>query len=776
MNRLAGEPSAYLRQHAHNPVAWQPFDDAAFAEAVARDVPIFLSVGYAACHWCHVMAGESFEDPAIGAYLNQHFVSIKVDREERPDVDDTFMAATQALSGQGGWPMSVFLTPEGKAFYAGTYFAPEPAPGRPSFQQVLAAVREAWEERRELVETTANDLTETLSRPLWQVSAASVSRTQEGTSGVELQVPKNPWPEATAAAVTAMAQAEDVAHGGMGTAPKFPPTPALEFLLRHAGAGSPSAALAAGVAGRTLGAMVRSTVFDRLGGGFARYSVSADWSEPHYEKMLYDNAGLLQALVHWIRLAEPTPGQKTTMAQESMAAQDPTAAPESHNVKGADGIAPLSVAEARDAAQSTVAWLLAEMRLPGGAFASSLDADTVIDGVHYEGASYTWTLAELEAAAFENCGADGADGADVAADLAATVATAMGVGPQGTHPLHAGRELSASEQGAWARLKPALLTVREGRVMPARDDKVVASWNAMLMGALAEAAMVLAEPAWLEAATELGEYLYAVHWDGALTRVSHDGRARGIKGLLEDYAACANGYLTLYAATGDPRWFEFAGELVRAAEQEFIVDGVVLSHSSISAGSAAEAADAGTAVGAGGAAAAVQGSRFADPFDNATAGGVALLAQAFTSWAAYTGSARHRELVAQLLATLPDLARRAPRSAGGLLAVAEAFLAGPLEVAVVGSTGAEREALVRSAWAASSPGMVIAVWDGVGAAPVPLLEGRGLADRSGARQSGSSQGPADRLMTAAVPLAYVCRSLSCARPVSNTEALRTLLR
>ncbi|MHA7177598.1 thioredoxin domain-containing protein [Arthrobacter sp. Sr24] len=733
MNRLAGEPSAYLRQHAHNPVAWQPFDDAAFAEAVERDVPIFLSVGYAACHWCHVMAGESFEDPAIGAYLNEHFVSIKVDREERPDVDDTFMAATQALSGQGGWPMSVFLTPDGRAFYAGTYFAPESSPGQPSFREVLAAVHEAWEERRELVESTANDLTETLSRPLWQVSATPVGRTPAGVSGVELEIPANPWPEATAAAVTAMAQAEDLAHGGLGSAPKFPPTPALEFLLRHAVADSPTAPVAAGVAGRTLGAMVRSAIFDRLGGGFARYSVTADWSEPHYEKMLYDNAGLLQALVHWIRLAEDTPGQEPL------------------NVQHAGGIAPLSVAEARDAVRSTVAWLLTEMRLPSGAFASSLDADTVVDGVHSEGASYTWTQAELTVAALEHFRADHADhaeGADAAA-LVAEAAAMLTIGPHGSHPLHAGRELNAGEQATWERLKPALLAARRDRTMPARDDKVVASWNAMLMGAVAEAAMVLAEPEWLVAATELGEYLYAVHWDTALTRVSHNGRARGIKGLLEDYAACANGYLTLYAATGETRWFDFAGELVRVAEQEFIVDGVVLNHGSNGDGVSASAR-------AGGAAAAVQGSRFADPFDNATAGGVALLAQAFTSWAAYTGSTRHRDLAGHLLATLPELARRAPRSAGGLLAVAEALQAGPLEVAVVGAAGTDREALVRSAWAAASPGMVIAVWDGSSATSVPLLHGRALADRA--------------------PLAYVCRSLSCARPVSSTEELRTLLR
>lgn len=746
MNRLAGKPSAYLRQHAHNPVNWQPFDDAAFADAVARDVPIFLSVGYAACHWCHVMAGESFEDPAIGAYLNQHFVSIKVDREERPDVDDAYMAATQALSGQGGWPMSVFLTPAGKAFYAGTYFAPEPRSGQPSFRQVLAAVQEAWTERRDLVEETASDLAASLSQPLWQVRATAMSPAVDLGTEHESErgaAPGSEWAAAAELAVSAMAQAEDTVHGGFGQAPKFPPTPALEFLMRHAASASPSAHLAYGMAGRTLGAMVRSAVFDRLGGGFARYSVSADWSDPHYEKMLYDNAGLLQALVHWIRLAgsgAPDAGRDAGQVEGSVPPNVPPDVPSS--------VAPLGVAEAQDAVRATVSWLMEEMRLPGGAFASSLDADTVIAGLHHEGASYRWTRAELDTAAAT---------AALDSELAAEVAAMLGVAPVGSHPLHAGRALTDAEQAAFDQLKPALLAARAGRVMPARDDKVVASWNAMLMAALAEAAMVLEEPAWLRAAVELGEYLAQVHWDGQLSRVSHDGHARGIKGLLEDYAACANGYLTLYAATGDTRWFDFAGELVGAAERDFIADGVVLNRAE-SGGPRAEESEAGESAGgvpaSGGSVAGLQGSRFADPFDNATAAGVALLAQAFTSWAAYTGSAHHRELAESMVAGVPELARRAPRSAGGLLSVVEALAAGPVELAVVGPAGTDRAALVRTAWESAVPGMVIAVWDGGGEAPVPLLLGRGGAH---------------------TPLAFVCRNFSCALPVSTPGELLALL-
>lgn len=722
MNRLAGEPSAYLRQHAQNPVNWQPFDDAAFAEAAERGVPIFLSVGYAACHWCHVMAGESFEDPAIGAFLNEHFVPIKVDREERPDVDDAYMAATQALSGQGGWPMSVFLTPDGRAFYAGTYFPPAPAQGQPSFRQVLEAVGEAWAERRSEVEDTANALADALSKPMWQLHTSAA-----------VELPAVPGPDLAAAAqlaVAALAQAEDPVHGGFGTAPKFPPTPALEFLLRHAASQAPTARLAHGLAGRTLGAMVRSALFDPLGGGFARYSVTADWSEPHYEKMLYDNAGLLQVLVHWIRLTAQYSAQAPSI-------DDGETSP--------GGPVPLGADEARNAVAATVAWLLAELRLPGGAFASSLDADTVIGGTHHEGASYTWTLEQIVAAA-----EDAAGGGPQAQELGEAVAGFMGIASHPPRPLHAARPLTAAERGQWERIKPSLLKMRAARAMPARDDKVVAGWNGMLMAALAEAGTVLGEPAWVAAAVELGDYLQRVHWDGQLLRVSHAGRARGIKGLLEDFAACANGYLALYSATGNPRYFDFAGELIEALEKDFIAGGTVFNHG----------AHSDAALGA-----ARSGSRFADPFDNATAGGAALLAMAFTTWAGFTGSGRHRGIVAGLLATMPELARRAPRSAGGMLAVAEALASGPLEVAVVGSAGTEREALLDVLRASASPGVVVAVWDGEGVPPVPLLEGRAVSGR--VQQPGTVGGPP--------VLVYVCRNMACTRPVSTPEELRRLL-
>lgn len=710
MNRLAGEPSAYLRQHAENPVNWQPFDDAAFAEARRRDVPIFLSVGYAACHWCHVMAGESFMDPAIGAFLNENFVSIKVDREERPDVDDAYMAATQALSGEGGWPMSVFLTPDGRAFYAGTYFPPQPVSGRPSFTQLLEAVKEAWHERRDEVETTAADLADALSSPRWQLRALppllpdlwAATAATPSTTG---------WMSALPAAVQALAAAEDTIHGGLGGAPKFPPTPALEFLLRHAATSSDSAHVAAGVAGRAVAAMVNSALFDQVGGGFARYSVSADWSEPHYEKMLYDNAGLLRVLVQWIRLAESLP-------------ELPVGA--------------LSVNDARRAVHATVQWLRDELRLPAGAYASSLDADTVIEGIHFEGASYQWTMTELRAAAAETLAGGTSDAAN---ELAEHVAAAMNIpATDAPAPFHPGHPPSPAERQAWELILPTLQRRRAERVMPARDNKVVAAWNGLLLVALAEAAMVLDRADYLADAVELAQYLQEVHWEGHLYRVSHEGKARGIQGLLEDYAGCANGFLAVYAATGERRWFEFAGVLVKAMEEDFLLDGVVLNNASTDA---------------------LTGSRFADPFDNATASGVALMATAFTTWAAYTGSDRHRQLAGNLLAGLEQLARQAPRAAGGLLAAAQGVAAGPLELAIVGAPGAERDALLRLAWASPSPGMAIAVWDGAGDPPSPLLEGRGLAERS-TGDSGS-------------PLAYVCKNMVCARPVGTAAGLVELL-
>jgi len=718
-NALAGEPSAYLRQHADNPVHWRPFGDEAFDFAAQRDVPVFLSIGYAACHWCHVMAHESFEDQATADFLNANFVAIKVDREERPDVDAVYMAATQAISGEGGWPMSVFLTPDGRAFHAGTYFPPRPMPGRPSFRQVLEAVREAWLERREGVEHNAD----TLARGMAETQLAAA---------VQLTGPPDPVDAGLLAeAVRVLARSEDPHDGGFGTAPKFPPSPVLEFLIRHAAVASDTAGAAREMAGRTLAAMSRSALFDQLDGGFARYSVTRDWSVPHFEKMLYDNAQLLRDYVHWVRL-------------------------------GGDAV--YTAGEAADVASRTADWMIASLGLSGPgegageaeAFASSLDADTVVDGKHLEGASYLWTPAEL----VEILGPDDA----------AVVAGLMNVRSEGTvtkaaSPLHPGRLLDDAERHLWDRVRPRLLAARSRRPQPARDDKVVAGWNGLAIAALAEAGAVLDRPDLVAAAGRAAAYLERVHWQapgtgeqltghrgagehgagpGTLVRVSHAGRARGIGGLLEDYAFCADGLLALYGATGSVRWYRLAEDILRAACLRFAADGTLVD----TAGESSQVFNA-------------QGQRAGlEPFDNATPSGAAAFAGALLGYAALSGSADHRIMAGNVLSLLPPLATRAPRAAGWLLAAAQAALAGPVEAAVVGPEGPARAELHHALLLSASPGLVIAVASdagmsggvGAGAAAVPLLEGRTAA------ADGS-------------PQVYLCRGMVCERPVGSVAEL-----
>jgi uncharacterized protein YyaL (SSP411 family) len=714
-NALGSEPSAYLRQHADNPVHWQPFGDAAFAAAAARDVPVFLSIGYAACHWCHVMAHESFEDQETADYLNTHFVAVKVDREERPDVDAVYMAATQAISGEGGWPMSVFLTPEGLAFHAGTYFPPRPMPGRPSFRQVLEAVRDAWQERRDAVERNATSLAQSLGDA--QLSAAVT------VSGP----PPLLDPDLLPTAVASLARSEDITDGGFGPAPKFPPSAVLEFLIRHAAVPSDTADAARDMAGRTLAAMARSALFDQLDGGFARYSVTRDWSVPHFEKMLYDNAQLLREYVHWVRLG---------------------------------GNPVFSAEEAADVAVRTAEWLLEALGLgavgdsagAGFALASSLDADSLVDGEHHEGASYLWTVKGLQEVLGDEDGA--------------AVARLMNVGQTGTvsaygSPLHPARRLDRTESEFWATVRPALLAARSRRPQPARDDKVVAGWNGLAVAALAEAGAVLGRPDFVAAAESIAAYLEHVHWQPearALIRVSHAGTARGMDGLLEDYAFCAEGMFALYSATGRTRWYRLAEQLVHAASSRFVVAGRLVD----------------TAGGDSQVRAAQGGQAGLDPFDSATPSGAAAFAGVLLSYAAISGSAEHRALASQVLALVPPLASKAPRVAGWLLATAQAALAGPVEAAVVGPPSPERAELHQALLKSASPGLVIAVEDD-GGAEVPPSDASSQGAPVPAREepvpllAGRPAGPGGS------PLAYLCRNMVCERPVATPGDLRAQL-
>ena len=482
-NHLATSASPYLLQHKDNPVDWWPWCDEAFEAAVQRDVPILLSVGYAACHWCHVMAHESFEDVATAAFMNEHFVCIKVDREERPDVDSVYMEATQAMTGQGGWPMTCLLTPAGEPFFCGTYFPPIDRPGMPSFRRVLESVAEAWSSRREDVVQAGVDIV----RELGERAASPLSGT--GITAAALD-----------AAALALAERHNDVTGGFGGAPQFPPSMVLEFLLRHAArTGSERSHEMVAI---TCERMARGGMYDQLGGGFARYSVDAQWVVPHFEKMLYDNALLARVYAHWWRLT---------------------------------GI-PL----ARRIAIETCDWMVADLLTTEAGFASSLDADSEGE----EGRYYVWTPEEVGTAA----------------------AAIFTVTPEGTfeHGRSVLQLLEdPADQAEYAEQRVRLLALRAERVPPARDDKVVAAWNGLAIAALAEVGALFGRNDLIDVARRCAELIVDRHViDGRLRRVSRDGVVGDPVGALEDYGDVAEGLLALHQVTGERCWLDVAGDLL----------------------------------------------------------------------------------------------------------------------------------------------------------------------------------------------------------------------
>jgi len=664
-NRLAESTSPYLLQHKDNPVEWWPWSAEAFAEAERRGVPVLLSVGYAACHWCHVMAHESFEDASVARLMNEHFVNIKVDREERPDVDAVYMEAVQAMTGSGGWPMTAFLTPKGEPFFCGTYFPPVPRHGMPSFPQLLTSVATAWRERRGEVEAAGADVVRRLSE------RGPATATGELTAGV------------LDAAADNLAAAYDQERGGFGGAPKFPPSMCLEFLLRHHA--RTGAARSLTMVEHTAEAMARGGMYDQLGGGFARYSVDAGWVVPHFEKMLYDNALLLRVYAHlWRSTGSPLADRVT---------------------------------------RETAQWLLRDLCTPEGGFASALDADSEGE----EGRFYAWTPDQLLDALGPQ---DGRWAAEVFA-----------VGPLGTFEHGSSvlqRRAEPIDLARYAAIRDRLRAVREARVWPARDDKVVAAWNGLAVAALAEAGALFDEPAWVAAAEQAADLLRDVHWDGKrLRRTSRDGRPGANSGVLEDYADVAEGLLALFSVTGDAQ---------RLVDAEALL-AVVLEHFPDGRGGFYDTADdAETLV-----------RRPQDPTDGATPSGSSAAAGALLSYAAYTGSAKHRDVALAALGAVAPVVGRYPRFAGWAAAVGEAALAGPVEVAIVGlRADPATRALEQVARRSPSPGAVIAVADlAVGSASVPLLEGRTLVDGR--------------------PAAYVCRNFACERPVTDPPDLRQLV-
>ena len=511
-NRLALETSPYLLQHANNPVEWLPWGDDAFARARAEDKPVLLSIGYAACHWCHVMAHESFEDPVTAEIMNALFVNVKVDREERPDVDAIYMQAVQALTGHGGWPMTMFLTPDGAPFYGGTYFPPEPRHGIPAFKRVLASVAEAWRSSREDVMRGATSLLE-IYEP--------ATRAAEAGAPVDADL--------LDAAERAVLASYDEAHGGFGGAPKFPPSMTLDFLLRRAGRRDNPALL--GVVRHTWLRMTQGGLFDQVGGGIHRYAVDDVWLVPHFEKMLYDNALLVRLGAH---LWQATGDQSV-----------------------------------REATELTLAWVEREMTAPDGGFYASLDADS--EG--HEGKFYVWTLDELndalgaDAALMTGFWSATAGGNFEGRNIPWAPHTVDEFAEQ--------RELDPDAlRRTIDRARATLLARREQRVRPTRDDKIIAGWNGLMLRGVAECARVFAEPRWTSLARRAGEFLASsMVRDGRALRVFARGEAR-IGGFLEDHAALGLGFLALYELTFEPRWLALARGLSAACDAQFWDDAI----------------------------------------------------------------------------------------------------------------------------------------------------------------------------------------------------------
>ncbi len=696
MNRLSRSTSPYLLQHAHNPVDWFPWGEEALTKAKAEDKPIFLSIGYAACHWCHVMAHESFEDAETAAYMNEHFINIKVDREERPDLDAIYMQATTALTGSGGWPMSVFLTPDLQPFYAGTYFPPVARYNMPSFRDVLNGLANAWQNERAEVAKVGG-----------QVTAHLQSALQSRASNFSLA------PQHLEAITAAIIEHYDWGYGGWGAAPKFPQPMTIEFLLRRAGReGNTSTGMKAAL--HALQSMARGGMYDVVGGGFSRYSTDNFWRVPHFEKMLYDNAQLARAYLHaWQVTGEPF---YSYIVEE------------------------------------TLNFVMRELTHPEGGFYSSLDADS--EGV--EGKYYVWTVDEIEStlgaesrffvAAYGVSAQGNWEGRTVLQRALddATLASRFGLDPE-TVP------------AKLAECHRSLLAVRERRIRPGTDDKVLTAWNGLMLAVFAEAARVVTKshavttkqaPAestrllraeehrplndiYYKVATRSADFLLrALRPDGKLRRAWRDGQVTR-EVFLEDYAALILGLLELYQTDFDNKWFNAAVELADEMIERF---------SDPAGGFFDTPADGESLL-----------VRPKDIQDNATPSGNALACEALLKLAALTDQGEYRDRAEQSLWLVSDYALKYPTAFARWLSALD-FAHGPVkQVAVVGA-GESAEALVQAVRSAYRPNVVAAASPHPPADDAPaLLRNRPLVD--------------------GLPSAYVCESFVCRQPVTDVNDL-----
>jgi uncharacterized protein YyaL (SSP411 family) len=672
-NRLVNETSLYLLQHADNPVDWYPWGEQALQKAQAGDKPIFLSIGYSACHWCHVMAHESFEDERVAAILNEHFVSVKVDREERPDLDRIYMSAVQALTGSGGWPMSVFLTPDGRPFYGGTYFPPVPRYGIPSFTQVLLAVADAWRNRRQELVQGGEQL------------AASIRRQMSVTSNLK---PETLKPETLDTAMENLWGRFDSVHGGWGAAQKFPQPMALEFLLRyHHGTGDPRALR---MVTQTLDAMARGGMYDQLGGGFHRYSVDDHWLVPHFEKMLYDNAQLVRVYLHaWQVTGEPF---------------------------------------YRAIVEETLDYVVREMTSPEGDFYSTQDADSEGE----EGKFFVWTPDEVRA---------------VLGDQAKLFLVAYDVTERGNFE---GKNIlefmgSLEERESLADARRRLFEAREKRVHPGRDEKVLTSWNGLMLAAFAEAARALDRD---DDSTELAKVYREVAKrnaqflltelrtpEGRLYHTWKNGVAK-VNGYLEDYTHLIEGLLELYQTTFEPRWYRAAHELAEA----------VIAHFRAAEGFYDTSDDHEALI-----------VRPRELQDNAVPSGSAMAALVLQRLAGLAVEPRYLDVARAALGPMQEMLARYPLGFAQSLIALDYALAQPREVSIVGDAkAADTRALLDACATGYRPHQIIALGEpGVEPVTVPVLERRG---------------PIDGRATA-----YVCVDSVCQRPVTEPEALRAQL-
>ena len=678
-NRLANETSPYLLQHAENPVDWYPWGEEALSRARDEDRPILLSIGYSACHWCHVMERESFENDDIAAIMNEHFVNIKVDREERPDLDAVYMEAVQMLTGSGGWPMTVFLTPEGRPFYGGTYFPPDDRQGMPGFPRLLAAASQAYQTNKSEIERVTRQLSE-----------------QMGRSG---QMPRGFTPlttEVMHGAYSQLATQFDHLNGGFGNAPKFPQPMTPEFLLRYYRHGFNVRALE--MVELTLQKMAYGGMYDQVGGGFHRYSTDAYWLVPHFEKMLYDNALLARLYLHAWQITDNPLYRRIT--------------------------------------EETLDYVLREMTDPAGGFYSAQDADS--EGV--EGKFFVWTPDELR---------------PLLGDDADLIMGYYGVTErgnfEGSNILNVARppddfadQRGVSEESLLAAIERArhvLLDVREQRIHPLLDDKVLTSWNGLMLRAFAEAGAALDQPDYLDAARNNAAFLLdnMRDADGRILRTWRNGEAK-LLGYLEDYACLADGLLSLHEATLEPRWLQEAVAVVDGMNALFWDDAV--------GGFYDTGSDHEQLV-----------IRPRDVFDNAQPCGSSVAADVLLRLGVITGNDDYSSKGATPLRALQQLLGRAPAATGHWLAALDFYVSLPREIVIVGPADSDStQAMLKEINGRFMPNKVAVGMADPANPPLkdsPLLEQRVMQDGQ--------------------PTAYVCENYACQLPVTDAASLAAQL-